>query len=308
MSTADTSSLESVAETYRNPCSERAPHPWRIGARASVQPIERSRAASVDDVRDAVPSREALVVVVVPREDELDAVALEERHPAAHDVGVPGVTAARVRRMVEERDLPGRRRRRELLLQPPRLPGRDRVRVEEEELDVSELARVVAPGHAERLQLVGAAPELVVVVAEHAADPQARPTRPAERRLPVRPELRGALQVVVVAERDEHARGMPRLEALHAETERLLTRAADAVVARRQEPDLRLGGRRPRQDERQAEEKRNAAQGRRTLLARRTAARAASARSRPARTATGTCSSSSGGRSSPSRPGSAADR
>ena len=218
----------------------------------------------MDHVRHAVPRREALVVVVVPGENELDAVALEQRHPAAHDVGVARMAAAGVRRMVEERDLPGRRRLRELLLEPPRLPGRDRVRVEEEELDVSELAGVVAPGHAERLQLVGAPPELVVVVPEHSADPQAGPTSPAERLLPVRPEERRALQVVVVAERDEHVRRMPRLEALHPLAERLLTRAADAVVARRQEPDLRLGRRRPGQHERQAEEKRNAAQGRRS--------------------------------------------
>ena len=55
---------------------------------------------------------------------------------------------------------------------------------------------------------------------------------------------------------------MPRLEQLHPLTERLLTRAADAEVARRQEPDLCLGRRRSGQYERQAEEKRNAAQGR----------------------------------------------
>ena len=173
--------------------------------------------------------------------------------------------AARVRRMVEEHDLPGRGRLGELLLEPPRLPGRDRVRVEEEELGVAEPARVVAPGHPERLQLV----------ARHARarsrgcratplDAQARPPRPAEGLLPVRAKERGAPQVVVVAERDEHVRRMPRLVALHPLGRAASSpRAADAVVARGQERDLRLRGRRSGQHERQAEEKRDAAQGRR---------------------------------------------
>ena len=43
--------------------------------------IEALAAAPVDDVADAVARREALVVVVVAGQDELDAVLLEERHP-----------------------------------------------------------------------------------------------------------------------------------------------------------------------------------------------------------------------------------
>src|SRR5438046_2092918 len=149
------------------------------------------------------------------------------------------MTSAAVRRMVEERDLPGRRRHRELLLDPPRLPGRDRVRVEEEELDVSERPRVVAPGHPERVQFVSAATELVVVVPEHSADLQAGPASPPEGLLPVHAKARRAPQVVVVTERDEHVRGVPSLESPHSEPERLLTRAADPVVAHCEEPDLR---------------------------------------------------------------------
>ena len=42
-----------------------APDRPRVAARAAVQPVERSSSAAVDDVRDAVPRREALVVVVM---------------------------------------------------------------------------------------------------------------------------------------------------------------------------------------------------------------------------------------------------
>src|SRR5262245_38582761 len=121
------------------------------------------------------------------------------------------MAAARVRRVMEEGDLPGRRRLRKLLLEPRRLPRRDRVRVQEEELDVSEPARVVAARHPERPQLVAPPPDLVVVVPEHAADPHARPPNPPEGPLPVRPEEPRALQVVVVAERDEHVRWVTRV-------------------------------------------------------------------------------------------------
>src|SRR6187200_3351755 len=90
--------------------------PHRIGGRAAAQRIETRAAAAVDDVCDAVPGHKSLVVVVVAGQDELDAVALEERNPAFLDVLVSGVPTARVRRMVEDRDPPDRTRSRELVL------------------------------------------------------------------------------------------------------------------------------------------------------------------------------------------------
>jgi hypothetical protein len=56
----------------------------------------------VDHVRDPVPRREALVVVVVARKHEVDAVTLEKRHPSRDDRGIAEVAAAGVGRVVEE--------------------------------------------------------------------------------------------------------------------------------------------------------------------------------------------------------------
>src|SRR4029079_13132433 len=117
--------------------------------------------------------------------------------------------------------------------------------VQEEELDhpVAQAPRVVPPGHAQRLQLVAAAGGLVVVIPEHPANAEPGAPRPAEALLPVHAELRRAAQIVVVAESYEHVRGVPRLVALHSEAERQLSRAADAVITRREErnPRLRCG-------------------------------------------------------------------
>src|SRR5438045_5494863 len=102
---------------------------------------------------------------------------------------------------MEDSDLPCRARGRELMLEPGRLPVVDRVRVEEEELDIAERARVVRPRHPEQPQLVTAARDLVVVVPEHARDREPVTPGPAERARPVRVEAPGALRVVVVSQR-----------------------------------------------------------------------------------------------------------
>ncbi len=70
--------------------------PPRIARRAAPQVVEARPAAAVDEVAHASPGGEALIVVVVPREHEADAVALEQRYPACHDGAVRLVLAAGV--------------------------------------------------------------------------------------------------------------------------------------------------------------------------------------------------------------------
>jgi hypothetical protein len=67
----------------------------------------------MDDVADAPVLREPLVVVVVARQNQIDPVALEERHPAARDARVARVLAAGVGGVVEGDDLPARARLRQ---------------------------------------------------------------------------------------------------------------------------------------------------------------------------------------------------
>ena len=69
-----------------------------------------------------------------------------------------------------------------------------------------------------------------------------------------------AFRVIVVTKENEHVCGIPRLVALHPEAERQLTRAADAVVPRREERDpLRLGRRRAGESQHEDAEDRNPA-------------------------------------------------
>src|SRR5215207_6628454 len=107
--------------------------PARIARPASGDGVERPGPAAVNDIRDAAPRNEPLVVVLVSRKGESDAVALEEWHPAPQDVVVRVIRTTAESRMVEDRHFPESVRRRQRTLEPRRLPGADVVRVEHEE-------------------------------------------------------------------------------------------------------------------------------------------------------------------------------
>ena len=63
-------------------------------------------AAAVDDVANASARCEALVIVVVPGQNQADAVALEERDPPRDHLAMRAVRAAFEGRMVEDGELP----------------------------------------------------------------------------------------------------------------------------------------------------------------------------------------------------------
>src|SRR5215203_6938231 len=100
----------------------------RVASGTLAEGVELLAAAAVHDIGDPVPRREPLVVVVVARKDEGDAVALEERDPPRGHRRIAEVAAAAVGRVVKRDDLPGRGRCGEMPLQPARLPVADRVR------------------------------------------------------------------------------------------------------------------------------------------------------------------------------------
>ena len=129
------------------------------------RPVERSPATACHDVvgAEAVVARgaahqviidvvAALPDVIVPDEHDVDAVALEQRAPGvAHgQVAAEGRAAAGagVGRMVQERELPGRRAVREVVLQPGGLRCVDAAGlgsgVEDDEVHLPGVERVVA--------------------------------------------------------------------------------------------------------------------------------------------------------------------
>src|SRR5829696_2845139 len=230
--------------------------PARIARRAGDDRVQTRVPAAVDDVADTAFRAEPLVVVVVTREGEDDAVTLEEGHPAAHDLGMRAVVAAGVGRVMEDGDLPVGLRGGKAPCEPGRLGRVDPVRVEEEQLRGPGRLLVVAPAHAEGRELVPSSLDTGVMVAEHAGDGEAPTTGPAEAPGPVGAKRRGALRVVVVAERQEQVRAVARLEPAHALAEAPLELAADSEVADRDDPVLapRLRPAGSRQEHRQADE------------------------------------------------------
>jgi hypothetical protein len=144
--------------------------------------------------------------------------------------------------MVERHDSPDRVRRGERAVEPAELTLAEPVRVEEEQVDLSDAATVVPSGHPEQAVLVAPASNADVVVAERARDEAAVLGRPAERGAPVAPERRGALRVVVVAEGDERLGRVRGGELLGGGARPQLPFPADAEVADRK--DARVRGRR----------------------------------------------------------------
>src|SRR5215210_4974711 len=141
-------------------------HAPRVAGRARVDAVRVRASAPVNDVTHPAPRAEALVVVVVAGESEPDVVALEERHPAPHDLRMQPVPAARVRGVVERGNPPARGGGPEPTSEPGGLRVVDRVRVEHEDLDVTDAAAVVAARHLERRELVPAAFDTDIVVSE----------------------------------------------------------------------------------------------------------------------------------------------
>ena len=107
----------------RKPCATTREGALRVAVRALAERVELLAATAVDNVRDTVPRREALVVVVVARKNKVDAVTLEERHPPQDDRRIAEVAPAGVGGVVKGDDLPGRGRGGEMPLQPTRLPS-----------------------------------------------------------------------------------------------------------------------------------------------------------------------------------------
>src|SRR5512132_185793 len=213
----------------------------RVAAWTASERIELGwAAAAVDHVPDALTRGKALIVVVVSAEDKADVVALEERHPPADHCRVRRVDAAGERRMVEGSKLPPRLRSAKGLREPRGLRSIRGVRVQEVELDRPDCSSVIAPRHAELVELVAASLHTNVVVAENSCDG----TSPAEARLPVRVKRARALRVVVVPERQDQVGRVSGFEAANRRPEAALGLAADAEVAERDDPDRRRGRRR----------------------------------------------------------------
>src|ERR671925_117883 len=105
---ADGPAVEPVAadEEIEEPLVPASLDAARVCPRAVLERVRVWAAAPVDDVTHAASHGEALVVVVVPGNDEPHAVPLEERNPAADDLGMRAVPAAREGRMVQHGELP----------------------------------------------------------------------------------------------------------------------------------------------------------------------------------------------------------
>src|SRR4029453_7275410 len=117
--------------------------------------------------------------------------------------------------MVEGGELPSRLGSPKRLLEPRGLGRVHGVGVEKVQLDRTENATVVAPRHAELVELVAPSLHTNVVVAENSRDGPS----PAEPRLPV-PVKRGrALGVVVIPECQDQASRVPGLEAANCRPE-----------------------------------------------------------------------------------------
>jgi hypothetical protein len=110
---------------------------------------EVDRALSGRDRAIGAQRYRALVVVLVALEDDVDAVAVEERHQVVADGGVAAVRAARVDRVMEGDELPARPARGEIRFEEVVLRGGDaraRVAVEHRHVRVAVVEGVVVLG------------------------------------------------------------------------------------------------------------------------------------------------------------------
>jgi hypothetical protein len=121
----------------------------RRRGRARGLVVELGAPAASDDVRRPLDRSEALVRVIMAVQDEIDAALLEQWQPHDIDCRCAPVTAARVGRLVEDGDLLSRGRLGERVLQEPQLVGvRGVIRVQDDELDWSDAARIPSCRHA----------------------------------------------------------------------------------------------------------------------------------------------------------------
>ncbi len=123
--------------------------------------VEVGPAAAQDQVGDGA-HLEALVVVVVPRQDQGRPVAQEKRFQEASQGGASPVEARGVEGAVEDQGLPGGAGALQGLLQPGPLPWEIRFAVEDEELHRPQAYAVEGPLQAKALELGGEAGGVVV--------------------------------------------------------------------------------------------------------------------------------------------------